>query len=347
MVEMKKDQVSVVVPVYNVERYLAQCVDSILQQTYTPYEIILVDDGSTDNSGKIADEYAEKYKIIRVIHKENAGLGYARNTGIENARGNWIVFLDSDDYFTPHLLEKLVVAQQEYAADLVVGGYERIDESGNIVGGLKYNDAVYSGELIKKDLLPRLLGSAPDKSDSISMSACNALFSLNIIKKKHIRFPTERYVISEDLFFDYDYYSSADRIVLISNTEYKYRVTTGSLTKKYRGDRYQLCKNLYNEMLLRIDNNKFPRSYKIRLMRSMFNYWRMCLAQEKRSVSGKTYAEQRKSISELCRDDLTKTILKQYPMQRLGKKQKIFLFFVKYDMSRVLQFFVEFTNFIG
>ena len=346
MVEMKIDQVSVVIPVYNVERYLSQCVDSILQQTYTPYEIILVDDGSTDNSGKTADEYAEKYKIIRVIHKENAGLGYARNTGIENARGNWIVFLDSDDYFTPHLLEKLVVAQQKYATDLVVGGYDRIDENGNIVGGIKYGDAVYSGKLIKENLLPRLLGSAPDKSDSISMSACNALFSLDIIKKNHIRFPTERYVISEDLFFDYDYYSCVDKIALISNTEYKYRVTTGSLTKKYRGDRYQLCKNLYNEMLLRIEKNEYPEIYKIRLMRSMFNYWRMCLAQEKRSVSGKTKAEQRESISKLCKDNVTKDILNQYPIRELGKKQKFFLFLIKHDLNCILRLFIEYTNFI-
>lgn len=346
MEEMKINQVSVVIPVYNVERYLAQCVDSILQQTYTPYEIILVDDGSTDNSGKIADEYAEKYKIIRVIHKENEGLGYARNTGIENARGNWIVFLDSDDFFTPYLIEMLVVAQQKYAADLVVGGYERIDERGNIVDGLKYDDTVYSGKVIKENLLPRLLGSAPDKSDSISMSVCNALFSLSIIERNHIRFPTERYVISEDLFFDYDYYSCVNKIALISNTEYKYRVTTGSLTKKYRGNRYQLCKNLYNEMLLRINKNKFPEIYKIRLMRSMFNYWRMCFAQEKRSVSGKTIAEQKESISELCKDSLTKDILNQYPMRKLGKKQKIFLFLIKYDLNCILRLFIEYTNFI-
>lgn len=346
MIEKKINLISVVIPVYNVERYLAQCVDSLLQQTYTPYEIILVDDGSTDSSGKIADEYAEKCKIIRVVHKENAGLGYARNTGIESAKGDWIIFLDSDDFFTPYLLEKLVVAQQRYAADLVVGGYERIDENGKIVGALQYDDVVYSGDSIKEDLLPRLLGSAPDKSDSVSMSACNAMFSLDIIKKYHILFPTERYVISEDLFFDYDYYSCASKIALISNTEYKYRVTTGSLTKKYRENRYQLSKNLYNEMILRIDKDGFPRIYKIRLMRSMFNYWRMCLAQEKRSVSGKTIAGQRKSISKLCRDDLTKDILNQYPMESLGKKQRLFLFFVKYDMSRVLQFFVEYTDFI-
>ena len=93
-----KDLISVIVPVYNVEKYLNKCLDSIISQTYTNLEIILIDDGSTDNCGKICDEYASKDKRIKVIHKENAGVSSARNYGIQCATGDWIMFVDSDDW---------------------------------------------------------------------------------------------------------------------------------------------------------------------------------------------------------------------------------------------------------
>ena len=100
-------EVSIIVPVYQVEKYIRQCIDSILAQTFTDFELILVDDGSKDNSGKICDEYAEKDKRIRVIHKENDGLSGARNKGLDNASGNYFMFVDGDDYISPNMAECL------------------------------------------------------------------------------------------------------------------------------------------------------------------------------------------------------------------------------------------------
>lgn len=342
----EKMNISVVVPVYNVEKYLLQCINSLIKQTYKPYEIIFVDDGSTDRSAKIIDDFVSKYDMMRVIHKKNAGLGYARNTGIDNAKGDWILFLDSDDFFSPNLIELLVNAQKKNSADLVVGGYERVDQNGNIIGQLKYDDMVYNNDSIKDNLLPRLLGSSPECSDSISMSSCNALFSMDIIKKNNILFLTERYVLSEDLFFNFDYYCHADKIVLISDTAYKYRATTGSLTKRYCENRYDLSKNLYKEMMVRIDDKLYPDIYKIRLMRSMFNYWRMCFQQENRNISKKSKLEQLKSISFICKDDLTQDIINNYPVNRLQFKQRVFLFLVKYDLNFIISIFVEHSKFI-
>ena len=121
--------VSVIVPVYNVEKYLRQCLDSVLNQTYTDFEMILVDDGSTDASGKICDDYAQKDSRITVIHKENGGQSIARNMGMDATRGEYIYFLDSDDYIREDALEKLVSALEKTGADFVFfERYEFYDE---------------------------------------------------------------------------------------------------------------------------------------------------------------------------------------------------------------------------
>lgn len=102
-------EISIIVPIYKVERYLKRCVDSILNQTFTDFELILVDDGSPDNCGRICDEYAEKDNRIYVIHKENGGLSDARNAGLDYATGQYIIFVDSDDFVEPDLLEKPII----------------------------------------------------------------------------------------------------------------------------------------------------------------------------------------------------------------------------------------------
>lgn len=116
---MNTPKISVVIPVYNVERYLAECVDSVLVQSFGDYEIILVDDGATDSSGQICDEYANKDPRVRVIHRQNGGLSAARNTGLDAAAGDYVYFLDSDDYIAPDTLQKLHALAEREGADVV------------------------------------------------------------------------------------------------------------------------------------------------------------------------------------------------------------------------------------
>ena len=111
--------ISVIIPVYNVEKFLAECVDSVLAQTYTDWEAILVDDGATDASGAMCDAYAAKDPRIRVIHRENGGLSAARNTGLKAARGEYVYFLDSDDYIEPDTLALLLETAEREQADVV------------------------------------------------------------------------------------------------------------------------------------------------------------------------------------------------------------------------------------
>ncbi|MBR3742911.1 MAG: glycosyltransferase family 2 protein [Clostridia bacterium] len=122
--------ISVIVPVYQVERYLDRCISSILKQTYRDFELILVDDGSPDRCGEICDRWAEKDKRIRIIHKPHGGLSDARNAGIDHARGEYLSFVDSDDWAEPHMLETLYSLLTRCGADMAIASYQIADEAG-------------------------------------------------------------------------------------------------------------------------------------------------------------------------------------------------------------------------
>ena len=117
------DKVSIIVPVYNIENYIRVCVESILAQTYESFELILVDDGSKDNSGILCDEYAAIDSRVKVIHKENGGVSSARNTGLQQAKGKWIMYVDGDDWIEPDMIESLIETAKATEADLVFGDY--------------------------------------------------------------------------------------------------------------------------------------------------------------------------------------------------------------------------------
>ena len=123
-----KPVVSIIVPVYNTEKFLHRCIDSILTQTYTDFELLLIDDGSKDSSGTICDEYAAKDVRVRVFHKENGGVSSARNMGLDNARGEWITFVDSDDWIDDNYLEALYGACIVSGSDIVFCGFRVVDK---------------------------------------------------------------------------------------------------------------------------------------------------------------------------------------------------------------------------
>ena len=122
--------ISIIIPVYNTEKYVNKCIESLLGQTYQNFEIIIIDDGSSDSSPALCDAFAAEYPKIRVIHQKNKGLSAARNRGLELAQGEYVFFLDSDDYLNENALQNLVNVQQKYQADLVIGGYCRVYDSG-------------------------------------------------------------------------------------------------------------------------------------------------------------------------------------------------------------------------
>ena len=206
-------QISVIVPVYKVEPYLHRCVDSILAQTFTDFEMILVDDGSPDNCGKICDEYAEKDSRVKVIHQENGGLSAARNAGLDwvfaNSSSEWISFADSDDYVAENYLECLHNAAKDNDADLSMCGFQRVDEDGNETeNSLKFNDAVLS----KMDAF-QLIADHPWLVVSWGKLYRRVIFD-------DIRFPLGK--LHEDEFIIHKILWKCTRIMTISNQLYFY-----------------------------------------------------------------------------------------------------------------------------
>lgn len=209
--------ISVIVPVYRVERYLARCVDSILAQTYRDLEIILVDDGSPDHCGEICDEYAKRDARVRVIHKSNGGISDARNVGMEAAEGEFISFIDSDDYIEPEMLQTLYKLQKESNADIVCCGICDRYESGD---HLAVSDRVIihcSG----KDALAYTL-----EGKYSAGSLCNKMIRRSIMHG--LRFLNGK--IYEDAFFMPELLFAAQTVVITTEPLYNYWHRSGSIT---------------------------------------------------------------------------------------------------------------------
>lgn len=251
---MKHDPlVTVVIPIYNTERYLARCIDSVLGQTYRHLEIILVDDGSPDNCPRICDDYAAADSRVTVIHKRNAGLGMARNSGIDAATGDYICFFDSDDYIAPDTVASCVAAAVEHAADVVIFGHHDVTPEGTVLRTRIPHPPkrLYEGAEIVSELLPASLytGQNASKDWEISLSACNKMFSLPAIRTSGWRFVSEREVIAEDYYSLTDLHRHLRRVYVMDRPFYHYMVNDQSLTHVFKADRFERIKTFYTAMV--------------------------------------------------------------------------------------------------
>ena len=222
-----KPEISVIVPIYNVEKYLPQCIDSILAQTFINFEVILVDDGSADNCGEICDEYAEKDNRIIVIHKKNAGVSAARNIGIEAARGEYLMFVDSDDFLECEMLEIMYKATLDLNPDCVASGLKYYFEKSGKIRINAFEDAFFSMDSEFNKYYKML-------TDNFFLAAIySKLYKKSIILNNNIRFD-ERYSILEDGMFVIDYLKRCKKCRCISKPLYFYRqFESFSLMKKY------------------------------------------------------------------------------------------------------------------
>lgn len=212
--------VSIIVPIYKVEKYLPKCVESLMNQTYSDLQIILVDDGSPDGCGKICDEYAAKDGRITVIHQKNAGVSAARNAGLAIAQGEYIGFVDPDDYIAPEMYEIMVNTMETHAAELAVCGYDYVEEDGTVSRPYRAREEEV---LSREQLIFKLFDMPP----TVRHGVVNKLFRSGVWQ--NLRFP-EGLHSSEDVYVLTDYVKQVDKAVFVHQPLYQNLVRMGSAT---------------------------------------------------------------------------------------------------------------------
>ena len=234
-------QISIIIPVYNVEKYLRQCLDSIVNQSFTEIEIICVDDSSSDSSYKILKEYAEKDSRVQAYIKENEAVSMARNFALDKAIGEYIMFVDADDWIDEDCCEKVIKKAQETGCDVLMWDYMREFDGKSLKKGIFPNEVHFDREQVKDKLHRRMLGivgeelSRPENADALC-TIWGKLYRRDCIYDKNIRFYDIRKIGTyEDGLFNLDVFENAESAVYIPDAMYHYRKTNAnSLTTEYK-----------------------------------------------------------------------------------------------------------------
>lgn len=225
-------KITVIVPIYKVESFLKQCVDSIIRQTYRELEIILVDDGSPDGCPTICDAYAEKDSRIKVIHKQNGGLIAARKSGVEIATGDYITFVDGDDWIAPDMYQKVADSIEKYNADCVITQFYFAYEDHQTASQYLLDRKYYSRQELENDVYPKMLFRGKWYQFGIFPNCWTKVFKADIIRK-HIFAVNDRIRLGEDIAFTYPCLMDCQSLSFVDEPLYYYRQNPNSMTAAY------------------------------------------------------------------------------------------------------------------
>ncbi len=338
---MSTPKVSVIVPVYNTEKYLKECIDSIKNQTLEEIEIIIVDDGSKQECANFCDELAKNDGRIRVVHKQNQGPGLARNAGIEIANGEYVGFIDSDDYIDSKMYESLYCAAKRNQADLVMSGVSFVggntfSKSGDFVEKNYFDkETVFENEELKT-LILGVVGALPSEADDsrYGVSVCKNIFRRVLLSDKKIEFLSERKIMSEDTLFMVDYIKQSKKAVGIQGAFYCYRRNDESFSKSYKSDRFEKAIVFLAELENHISDILNVDEYRLYLDRLTQGYGRIVCSQEiVYALDNKvSYSDLKTRLKKICTNKIIIDALRKYPWYKLPKKQAAFAFAMKYKL---------------
>lgn len=332
---MLEDAVSIIIPVYNVKDYLDRCLRSAVGQTYKQLEIILVDDGSTDDSAQICDLWAMLDGRIKVIHKENEGLGHARNTGLKNATGKYICFLDSDDYFREDVVENALRLIQSQKSDIAIFGLSRLSEDGTLLKKLlpPSDRTVFEGSEVQRELLPKMM-----RGEGYPFSACACMFSAELIKRADWRFVSEKEIISEDSYSLTELFSRVSRAAVLSEIGYFYVRNPSSLTQKIREDRFEKIKEFYHRTSELCERLGYSEDVENALAQLFFS---MSLGAAKQIALLPDKSKRKVLLQALVSDETLAEALKKLSDERLGLKLQLLIFTMKNKMYPLSRLFIS------
>lgn len=327
-------KVSVVVPVFRVEKYLDRCLESLVNQTLKDIEIILVDDGSPDRCPQMCDEWARKDSRIRVVHKENGGLGSACNSGIEAVTGEFVAFCDSDDYVDPVMYETMYGHAVKDRADVVYTGLKSIDDIGVIRQMAHFNsfrlfntpDSIHS-------LMLDMIASEPKCcwERRIQMSAKTALYRRSVIVQNCLRFESERKLICEDLIWNLDFLGKAQKVVSLPERFYYYYKNTESLSKRIRLDRFVFFKSIREEIISRVVKLGLKKeNVELRANRLFIGFSRFYIGQLIKCSLPEI--DKRRLVREICSDKIWSFVWESYPVSEFPFKLRMSSFCMKHGL---------------
>ncbi len=254
---MSNPFLSVIIPVYNAESYLARCLDSLLAQTFTDFEAILVDDGSTDGSAALCDGYAEKDHRFHCIHKENGGHTSARQTGLRQAVGTYVAFVDSDDWIAPAMYRTMCGAAKGTGADMVCCNYTAVTPKGDILCRASFPEGLYEKAQLEEQVYPRMLYSGTYFTYGAAPNLWNKLFRRELLTKNLYPVPLS-VKLGEDALVSYICLLESSRVYFCGDFFYYYQSTASSLTHNMDENRLRENRTLFDAFLGIIDLSVYP-----------------------------------------------------------------------------------------
>lgn len=336
-------QISIIVPIYNVDKYLDRCMQSLLNQTLKDIEIILVDDGSLDKCPEMCYEYSKKDNRIKVIHKQNAGLGYARNSGLEIATGEYVAFIDSDDYVDLHMFEKMYEEAISANYDAVFCGVNCQLQNMKFIKKFDSERLLTNNDILNYlgDMIANNVSEKNDRNEC--MSVWNAIYKRQIIIDNHIKFVSEREFVSEDIIFNFCFLFKSKKIRKIPDALYYYCNNPQSLSRCFAEEKIWNTIKLYNKLLGFIDceEKKFLKNKIIRLFIG-YNLSYVKKIQES-NLSLKKKKELFLSISNL---EEWRTIKSEYEINKMPYLNRIKIFLLNHKLFYLNLIFYKIKKFL-
>lgn len=319
--------ISIVVPVYNVEKYLKRCVESILSQTMKNLEIILVDDGSTDQSGIICDEYAKKDSRIKVVHKKNGGLSSARNAGLAIAQGKYVGFVDSDDDIENIMYERMYETIEIENVDFVMSDYIRIPGNGETyLKTLEIEKGRYDRNNIKEKIFPQLIMSE-DLEYGPLLSVWHCMYRTDFLRKYNLKFDEEVRWSEDNIFSAFVGYYADSFYYLKGEGLYHYYNNPGTITTSYRSGAwgvYCTMNHHLHQFFDKVEDYDFQRQLQLHMIFYACN----CLGQVK--ASGETFRKQVNMRKDIMNSPCLKESFQDFAFPDWSWKLKLQILLIKY-----------------
>lgn len=320
---------SIIVPVYNTGQYLNRCLDSILNQTFEDFELLLIDDGSQDFSSVLCDQYAQIDKRIKVFHKDNEGVSAARNDGISMAQGKYIGFVDSDDYIDLTMYEQMIEKIQEDSSDVCIVSHNVVSREIQFKE-IPFDKDIITDYAIKASYIPLLIGRYSDKE--LLGSCCRCLYKADILKTIFFDLKIK---LLEDTLFNIDVAFKAKKISIINKGLYNYCVNETSATNHYRADAIEQIDRIaekFQNVRQRLD--EYNVDCTLNFSNTIYGWLIFCLKNLKKEGCSLDFHMKRENVRELFNRNYIKIFEESFIAE--GIRQKVFKWLVKHKCYNLI-----------